>query len=134
MLPSGSCRPPEVVRWCSFGLMEESGRHTAEIKASAAADQRLVGAGGTRHRLTLLDQLGAASATPSGSTDRLFSSPCAPQHFCHLSLSFTLSYPCIVFLILSVNPAPFLYFASFIIQSASLAFPSSRHPKTRTKL
>lgn len=63
-------------------------RHTARTKASGAADKWLVGAGETRQMSTLLDQLGLVSARTSGSVDPPFSSP---SHFCHLSLSFTLS-------------------------------------------
>lgn len=54
-------------------------RCTAKTEASGGADKWLVGAGETRQRLTLLDQLGAVSAKTSGSADRLFSSPRAPR-------------------------------------------------------
>lgn len=58
--------------------MEETVRHAAKTKASGTADKWLVGAGETRQRVTLLDQLGPVNAKASGSTS-LFSTPCAPH-------------------------------------------------------
>lgn len=120
-------------------LMEETVCHRAKTKPSVTAIRQMAaGLCRARQGSTLLDQLGLMSVTTSG-THRifLFHSLCFLR-CCHLTLSFTLSHFCILFLILLVNPTLGLplflclsHYSNRILLISPLSLPTASQNKDK---